>query len=162
MLYAVLLVCSLSAVSASLVLEHTTTSICPGSIASYKCSGAENFLDWVAELEGGMLLWRIQYNHLTDPSEVTTTAMTSDVVGEAVLLSSDTMNLVFASALNVTLSTEDVVVKCEGNGATKMSMLHVACKFVGTVTWLATIPTESSPLTSHNLSWTEAKSSCGM
>ena len=53
MLHAALLVCSLSAASANIMLQgHTSTSICPGSITSYECSGAELFLSWVAELNG--------------------------------------------------------------------------------------------------------------
>ena len=58
--------------------------------------------------------------------------MSSGVVGESVLLNDNSMNRVFASALNITLSTDDVItVRCEGVGATRMTLLHVARKFAG-------------------------------
>ena len=164
--FSILFIYTMSASACSrLELEHTTTSICPGSIASYECSGAETSLTWVAELNR-MELWTIEYHDAIPPGPGSRmTAMSPGVVGESVLLSGDSMNRVFASVLNITLSTEDVLtVSCEGSGATRMTLLHVARKFAGTIPLLAIIPTELSSLRSHStrVRQEEYLASCGI
>ena len=125
MLWLVLL---LIAESESVLLQPNSTSTCPGSVVSLECSGAEGLLGWVA-VRDEQVLWRMNYRATDDPGTIRRSEMSSIATGESVLLSRDryssTMGFVYISVLNVTVSIEDLSVRCEAATVRTTATIYV-------------------------------------
>ena len=130
-----LLFFSLSA-SASLFLQHNTTSTCPGGVVSCECSGATLVLRWEVEIDGQR--GRITYDSDSEVGPASRMSLTTTngmvVASEAVLLSLDSSTTtlpVLSSLLYVTVGSQDVSVTCSSNDGTRTATLHALGEFTG-------------------------------
>ena len=131
----VLFLCS--SISASLLLQHnSTSSICPGSVVSCECSGADLSLGWVVRVDGREVWQRIDYfsEDMPGPESIISRMLSSSgepLIGESILLSVDRTVIppVLASILNITLGHQDVRVACEGNFDINTTIIHVTSKY---------------------------------